>query len=185
MIGRIVKYFRQRKAGPNFYRLVFLSTVVTIGITGFLSAPSVSTPQERSITVRARQYGYDPEVIRINRGDTVRLRFISEDVVHGFYLEGYDLDVTIFPMSSNVELRRPSRPGKAEQVEEVVFRADRAGKFRYRCSRTCGVMHPFMLGELLVGPNYLFSVSLALSIGILAGGVVVVVVRGTLNDTLI
>jgi heme/copper-type cytochrome/quinol oxidase subunit 2 len=77
-------------------------------------------------------------------------------VVHGFHLEGYDLEVTIPPLSREVELRRG---GTTETVEEVVLHATRAGKFRYRCSTTCGAMHPFMVGELVVGPNRLFQAS--------------------------
>lgn len=166
----------QGKGGPR-HRLVFLGTVALLGILGFLAAPGTPAPQERSITVHARQYGYDPEVIRVNRGDTVRLRFISQDVVHGFYVEGYDLDVAILPMRPVVEVHRPSQPGKRRLVQEVVFTADREGKFRYRCSHTCGFMHPFMLGELVVGPNRLLPASLGLTAGVLLGGFFVVLLK--------
>lgn len=165
---------RRRKRGSVRYRLTFLTTVIGLGALGFLASPGPPDPQERSITVHARQYGYDPEVIRLNRGDTVRLRFVSQDVVHGFYLEGYDLDVAILPMHPTVEVHRPSRPGKREVVQEVVFTADREGKFRYRCSHTCGFMHPFMLGELVVGPNRLLPASLGMTAGVLLGGLFVV-----------
>jgi heme/copper-type cytochrome/quinol oxidase subunit 2 len=143
------------------------------GAVGFFATTESSEPQEQLITVRARQYAYDPEVIRVDRGDTVRLRLISEDVVHGFYLEGHDLDVRILPLEPEVELRRPSAPGKVEKVEEVVFAADTEGKFRYRCSRTCGYMHPFMQGELIVEPNRLLPTSMGLAVGLLLGALVV------------
>lgn len=167
----------QRKRRPGLYRLVFLATVVGLGGLGLVASSGTIAPLERSFTVRARQYGYDPEIIRVNRGDTVRLRLISQDVVHGFYLEGYDLDVAIFPMRPAVEVRRPSRPGKREVIREVVFVADREGKFRYRCSHTCGFMHPFMLGELVVGPNRLLPSSLGLTAGVLLGGFFVVLLK--------
>lgn len=160
--------------GQLAYGVVFLLTVASFGLLGFVIAPSVRPSEERAITIRAHRYGYEPEIIRVNRGDRVRLRFISEDVVHGFYLEGYDLDASIRPLRSTAELRKPSQPGKTELVEEVVFTADREGKFRYRCSQTCGFMHPFMLGELIVAPNRLLPVGLGLTLGVLLGGFLVV-----------
>jgi heme/copper-type cytochrome/quinol oxidase subunit 2 len=157
-----------------FGRLLVLALVIAGGATGFLIASHPPEPKERNFTIRARQYAYEPAVIQVNRGDTVRLRLISNDVVHGFFLEGHDLDVRILPLEPVVELRRPSRPGEVEEVEEIVFTADREGKFRYRCSQTCGYMHPFMLGELVVAPNRLFPTSLGMTLGLLLGSLVVV-----------
>ncbi|MBI2821435.1 MAG: hypothetical protein HYX74_04370 [Acidobacteria bacterium] len=158
---------------------LFLMIVSGLGALGFVLAPAAPAAKERTITVRAHRYGYDPEIIRVNRGDAVRLRFVSEDVTHGFYLEGYDLDVGISPMHVGVELRKPSQPHKLEVVDEVAFTADREGKFRYRCSMTCGFLHPFMLGEFIVSPNRLFPVSLGLTWGVLVGGFLVVVLKET------
>lgn len=155
--------------------IVFLAIVVGCGALGFLAAPTVSLPRERGITVRAHRYGYSPEIIRVNRGDRIRLRFISEDVRHGFYLEGYDLDVDIPPLHTTVALQKPSQRGEPEMVEEVKFTANREGKFRYRCSKTCGFLHPFMLGELIVSPNRLLPLSLGLTVGVLVGGLFIAV----------
>ena len=151
-----------------------LGLVLAGGMAGFFATMVPIEPQEREITVRAYQYAYDPEVIRVNRGDTIRLRFIAEDVVHGFFLEGHDLDVKILPLEPQVELSRPSRPGVVEEVEEVVFVAGREGKYRYRCSTTCGYMHPFMQGEMIVAPNRLYSTSIGMGVGLLLGGLVLV-----------
>jgi plastocyanin len=148
---------------------VFLLVTAGLGAVGFFLAPGVPVPQERSFTVRMRKYEYDPPVIRVNRGDTVRLKFVAEDVVHGFYLEGHDLDASIAPLRSAVQVRHPST-GKREILEELVFTANREGLFRYRCSQTCGYLHPFMLGELIVSPNRLLPVSIGLAGGILLGG---------------
>ena len=119
----------------------------------------------------ARQYAFDPAVIRVNRGDTLRVQITSVDVVHGFYVEGYDIDATILPQSPYLELSHPSRPKEpAKKVNEIVFVADRAGKFRFRCSQTCGTMHPFMNGELVVAPNRLFGAGLGGAVGVLLAG---------------
>jgi heme/copper-type cytochrome/quinol oxidase subunit 2 len=140
------------------------------GLAGFLAArPTLAPPQERDLVITAHKYGYDPEVVHVNRGDHVRIRLVAKDVTHGFYLEGYDLDAKARPENPTFWLRRPSTGEKYHAVEEIEFVASRTGKFRYRCSTTCGYMHPFMQGELIVSPNYLFSTSVGLSAGLVAG----------------
>lgn len=167
---------RHLLGGRALRSAVFLLSSASLGATGFFLAPGIPAPQERPFTIRARRYEYDPAVLWVNRGDTVRLRFVSEDVVHGFYLEGHDLDVAVPPLRSTVQVRRPST-GKRQNLEEVVFAANREGKFRYRCSQTCGFLHPFMLGEMIVGPNRLFPVSVGLAAGMLLGGFIVVLLK--------
>jgi heme/copper-type cytochrome/quinol oxidase subunit 2 len=159
--------------------LIFLTILPLSGALGYFADFRESTPVERTFSVIANRYSYDPGIMRIRRGDQVRLMFSSADVVHGFYLEGYDLDVTIYPKRTHVEVRRPSQGPDVELAEEVTFTADRIGKFRYRCSKTCGVMHPFMVGEMIVGPNLLLSVGIAMSIGILIAGFLSVLAIGS------
>jgi cytochrome c oxidase subunit II len=140
------------------------------GFVGFLAAhPTSATAKERSLIITARKYGYDPSVLHVNRGDHVRIRLVAKDVTHGFYLEGYDVDARVRPENDTFWLRHPSAGEQYQEVEEINFVANRAGKFRYRCSTTCGYMHPFMQGELIVSPNYLFSTSVGLSVGLVAG----------------
>jgi heme/copper-type cytochrome/quinol oxidase subunit 2 len=134
------------------------------GSLGMLSAGlHRAPPQERIITITARKYGYDPAVLKVNRGDRLRIRLVAKDVTHGFYLEGYDVDAKARPENPTFWLRRPSKGEEYQEVEEISVVANHAGKFHYRCSITCGYMHPFMQGELIVSPNYLFPTSLGLS----------------------
>ncbi len=141
---------------------------LALGIVGVCAAipPLVAASttgadgQKREFNIKARQYAYDPGRIKVNKGDEVHIRLVSLDVVHGFFLEGYDIDALIEPGTPveekfpSFKLRRPSQGKEYTLVEEIVFKADRPGKFRYRCSHTCGTLHPFMQGELIVGPNY-------------------------------
>ena len=144
--------------------------VVLGGLGGLLFATvHRAPPQERSFTITAQKYAYDPPVLRVNRGDRIHVRLVAKDNTHGFYLEGYDLEAKMRPENDTFWARQPSQGGDFKEVEEISFVASRPGKFRYRCSITCGYMHPFMQGELIVRPNYLYTTSVGLSVGMALG----------------
>ena len=103
--------------------------------------PFNSTPVTHELSMTADQFSFDPPVLRVKQGDRIRLTLQAADVVHGFYLDGHDIAVRV-------------EPGISRQVE---FVADQVGKFRYRCSVSCGTLHPFMIGELVVGPNLVLA----------------------------
>jgi len=111
-----------------------------------LPVPSIAN-QERTFRVDARQFAYSPSELKVNPGDTVTIQLVSTDVVHGLYVDGYDVSVE-------------ADPG---QSATLTFVADKPGSFRFRCNLTCGAMHPFMIGKLTVGGNnwLLRSISLA------------------------
>lgn len=151
-------------------QILFLFIFVLIcGIGGGLLGTKIKPPQERTIAIEARQYAFEPNVIRVNQGDKITLVLSSQDVTHGFYLEGYDFDAKIRPETPYFWIRRPSQGPEynKETVKSYTFIAKKRGKFRYRCSITCGSFHPFMQGELIVEPNYLFPVSCGLALGLL------------------
>lgn len=111
-----------------------------------LPTPPIA-PQAQKFRIDARQYAYSPSELRVNSGDTVTIELVSTDVVHGLYVDGYDVSVE-------------ADPG---QTATLTFVANQPGSFRFRCNITCGAMHPFMIGKLTVGPNnWLFrSIGLA------------------------
>jgi cytochrome c oxidase subunit 2 len=123
----------------------------------------------RVVVITARQYAYEPHRIVVDPGDEVYLRLASTDVVHGFYLEGHDIEAEIRPGSLTAWARRPSTGESFREVEEIVFTAGRPGKYRYRCSVTCGTLHPFMQGEMIVRPNLLYRASLIAACGLTLG----------------
>ena len=149
-------------------RTIALMTVLVAGGMGggWLWAGSMPSPQHHTIKVTARKYAFEPSVIRVNRGDRITLKFRSKDVTHGFFLEGYDLDARIVAENPNFLMRHPSLDDDYQWVDHIEFIADKEGKFYYRCSVTCGPLHPFMQGELIVGPNRLVSTSIGLTIGL-------------------
>ena len=122
--------------------------------------------RRRDFDIKARQYAYDPPRIVVDKGDEVHIRLSSLDVVHGFFLEGHDIDALIESGKLEFKVRRPSKEEKFRPTREIVFVADRPGKYRYRCSHTCGTLHPFMQGEMIVRPNYAFLAAVGGTVGI-------------------
>lgn len=153
----------------RFYRILLASLWLVLGAgAGLIAAQMKSAPpQDRTFVIEARKYAFTPGVIRVNRGDRITIRLSATDVTHGFYLEGYDIDAKVRPENPTFWLRHPSKGEEGyEEVSEIRFTAQRTGKFRYRCSITCGYMHPFMQGEMIVEPNTLYPVSMGLTVGL-------------------
>ena len=124
---------------------------ILIGVIGltlaFAPVPMVNAaPTDRHFHIDASAFQYSPESISVNPGDQVTIDLAATDVVHGLYIDGYDLNVT-------------ADPG---QTATLSFVANRSGTFRFRCSVTCGALPPFMIGKLNVGPNDLLWRALGL-----------------------
>jgi cytochrome c oxidase subunit II len=100
---------------------------------------SATAPTERIFHIDAQRFEYTPSTLTVNPGDRVTIELTANDVVHGLSIDGYDLAVT-------------ADPG---QTARLTFVADQQGSFRFRCTTTCGNLHPFMLGKLRVGQNVL------------------------------
>lgn len=142
------------------------------------SSSSSGGGEKREFFIKARQYAYDPPRITVNKGDELHIRLASMDVVHGFFLEGHDIDALIEPGVLGFKLRHPSEGKEFTDVNEVVFTVEHTGKFRYRCSHTCGTLHPFMQGELIVRPNYPFLAASGGTVGILISTLLVIFLAG-------
>jgi plastocyanin len=118
--------------------ILFLALAVLL--VAFVPLPVAPTvPIARNFRIEASSFAFTPAEITVNPGDHVTIELTALDVVHGLYLDGYDLKVE-------------ADPG---QTETLTFTADRSGTFRFRCSVTCGDLHPFMIGKLHVGSNTL------------------------------
>jgi heme/copper-type cytochrome/quinol oxidase subunit 2 len=118
---------------------------------------AAAAPQERQLTIKASTFAFEPGTVRVNRGDRVVINLESRDVVHGLYIDGYEIRTQA----------EPGRPGR------LAFVADRDGAFHFRCAVPCGTLHPFMIGKLVVGPNLTWLRAVAASLLATVGALVV------------
>ena len=123
------------------YRHVQVIFILGLAMLSLALVPlpaSFAVPGERYFRIQASSFNYSPSVLHVNPGDRVTIELASQDVPHGIYIDGYDLEVH-------------ADPGQPARLN---FIADRPGSFRLRCSVTCGALHPFMIGQLKVGVNW-------------------------------
>lgn len=82
----------------------------------------------KEFNVKAFQFGYDPDVITVKKGEKVRIKINNTDVPHGIRIP--ELDV--------------------KDENQVEFTADKAGEFAWYCTIFCGEGHRQMSGRLIV-----------------------------------
>lgn len=92
------------------------------------------TMVEKEFSMTARRFAFEPDNIRVKKGDAVKLKITSVDVTHGFSISEFGV---------NAEL-------KPSQTTIVEFVASKSGTFTFSCSVVCGAGHPDMKGTLVV-----------------------------------
>lgn len=141
-------FIKRHKKVRNILPFMFVVSVVLLWPNRHSAVPT-----EHQIDLNASQFEFMPSRFIVNQGDELVITLRANDVVHGFYLDGYDIETRV-------------TPGVAQQIE---LTASHAGKFRYRCSVSCGALHPFMIGELVVRPNNPFWKSILITVIALGG----------------
>lgn len=136
------------KSGTRWPVLIVISLVLMAVLALVPIANTSAGPSVQEVDIKASLFAWDPPIIKVQQGETVVMNITSQDIVHGIFIEGYEKEVLI-------------NPGKVTRLE---FVADKAGKFRFRCAFTCGGMHPFMIGEMVVEDNNNYTGAIGLSI---------------------
>ena len=112
-----------------------LLTLVAIGL--FYFNCGIAQEAQRTIEIHAHRYAFSPADITIKKGETVRLRLVSDDVVHSLLIKGLSVDQTI----------TKGRPA------EVTLTGKQAGDFQGQCGHFCGSGHGKMLFTVHVTEN--------------------------------
>jgi polyferredoxin/plastocyanin len=154
----------KRKKAWIFIVLSLIAAVAVALSTQLFPAPT----RTRTLALEAKKYGYSPARIVVNKGDTIVLKPASLDVTHGFRLDGYPIEFIMRRGATFLKYAYKDADGQIkadwDRVSEVEFVVDKAGKFTFRCTQTCGNLHPFMTGELIVRPNTPYTLFVSLSV---------------------
>jgi cytochrome c oxidase subunit 2 len=79
--------------------------------------------------------GFQPSVIKVKKGEKVRIVVEGMDVVHGFAIKGLGIDLGAIDV------------GEKKVVE---FVADKEGVYVFKCTIMCSPQHNFMKGIIIV-----------------------------------
>lgn len=93
------------------------------------------------VKMSAVRSNFEPSKVEVNQGDLVTIHLTnieqSTDMLHGFSLNEYNLNVVV-------------DPGETKTIE---FVAEKPGVFPFYCSNFCSALHQEMQGYLLVKPT--------------------------------
>jgi cytochrome c oxidase subunit 2 len=102
-----------------------------LSLTGGQHATADDVPV---VEITAKRFAFSPDKITLKRGQTVKLRLHSEDVIHGFFLRPLKLDEEI----------------PAGQTTEVTVTPQTVGTFTTICDHFCGANHGNMNMTIVV-----------------------------------
>ena len=115
------------------FNKMIISAALMILFLGMVASAGPS-PEVREIQVTAKKFEFDPNVIKINKGDHVKLIITALDRDHGIQIPAFGIKERL-------------KKGVPTTVE---FTADKAGTFPFHCSVVCGMGHHHMKGQLVV-----------------------------------
>jgi Heme/copper-type cytochrome/quinol oxidases, subunit 2 len=91
-------------------------------------------PNQYTVYVLAFSFGYQPNPIVVPKGAEIVFKATSPDVIHGFHIEGTNINVEVLP----------------GEVTTVRYTFQKAGEYRIICNQYCGVGHHLMFGKIVV-----------------------------------
>lgn len=92
------------------------------------------TSEIREFTVNGHAYGFTPSTIEVNKGDDVKITFISDDISHDLVIDGYNVGTNAVSSGNSYTIQ---------------FIADKSGTFTFYCSID-GHRDAGMVGKLIV-----------------------------------
>ena len=86
--------------------------------------------------VVSKMFSFKPSPLMVPRGSIVDFYVVATDVVHGFYIDGTDVNLMAIPNAVNYAQAHFDKPGKYQVI----------------CHEFCGLGHQDMVGTIEVTP---------------------------------
>lgn len=94
-------------------------------------------PGRYEVNLLTRVWAFEPGEIRVPQGSTVTFYLHSEDLLHGFRIQGTTVSLMAIP----------------GQVGKVTYTFNAPGEYPFVCHEYCGVGHHLMSGRVIVEGN--------------------------------
>jgi cytochrome c oxidase subunit 2 len=86
--------------------------------------------------VVSKSFSFKPDPLKVPKGAVVDFYLTSQDIVHGFYIDGTDVNLMAIPNAVTYGQARFTKPGKYQVI----------------CHEFCGLGHQDMVGTIEVTP---------------------------------
>jgi cytochrome c oxidase subunit 2 len=96
-----------------------------------------TAPDRYEVRLTAQIWSFAPREIRVPAGSRVHFVATSQDVVHGFFIPGADVNAMLLP----------------GQIAHAEARFDTPGEYPIICHEYCGIAHHTMAGRIVVEPR--------------------------------
>jgi len=106
-------------------KAIFLAGLCALAMAAIPSRRVRADAQPRVIEIKAKKFEFSPNQITLKKGESVTLRLVSQDRVHGFFQRALGIDTDI-------------DPGK---VNEVTVTPKEPGSYQVICDHYCGYGH--------------------------------------------
>ena len=106
-----------------------LHALLILGIVMQVASTSMAQEQVSTIEIHARRFAFSPSEITLKKGETVKLRLLSDDVPHSLLVPGLKINETM----------------TKAHPDDVTVTPNSSGDFRGECGRFCGSGHGSML----------------------------------------
>lgn len=99
--------------------------IIIVAIVAFALAVRAHGVEPPVVTISVKRFEFTPNQITLKRDETVTLRVISTDRIHGFFSKELGFDVDILP----------------NQPHDITVTPQKAGRFVVICDHFCGSGH--------------------------------------------